>query len=549
MEGHPGVYHNVTEKDKQDFIKADLINGIINDGELTYIKRYKGVKIVTTNREKPRTQKTTKRSFVLASIVIGMFMAAIEGTIVSTAMPSIVSSLGGFRLFSWVFSIFLLMQAVTVPIYGKLADLFGRKPVYMVGVLIFLIASILCGFAPSMLMLIVFRFFQGIGAGAVQPIATTIVGDIYTIEERSKVQGYLASVWGISAIVGPALGGFFVEYMNWSWVYWINIPFGIVSLLGIILYLHEDIEKKKHKIDYLGAVILFISICSLMLALIEGGSAWSWTSGQSLGLLALFLVAFLVFLFQENRAKEPIMPLGIWKNRVITISNLGSLTTGMIMIGVISFIPTYVQGVMERNAIVGGFALAMMSIGWPISSTICGKLLMKLGFRNSALIGGFGLVIGTILLILTQPAYGPVMVGIGSFFIGVGMGFSTTTFIVAIQSSVEWKIRGVATASNMFMRILGNTVGISLMGGILNARLSDFINRHSETLGKGINLSVTNRILDPMKRKAFSQDALQLLEKGLSLSLHHVFWGLLILAVISFILILFLPNGLKTSEK
>lgn len=504
---------------------------------------------MTDAEEQVSSRKTTKRSFVLASIVIGMFMAAIEGTIVSTAMPSIVSDLGGFRLFSWVFSIFLLTQAVSIPIYGKLADLFGRKPVYIFGVLIFMVASILCGFASTMVLLIVFRFFQGIGAGAIQPIATTIVGDIYTIEERSKVQGYLASVWGISAIIGPALGAFFVQYLSWSWVYWINIPFGIISLFGIILYLHEHVEKKKHKIDYLGALILLISICGLMLALIQGGTAWSWTSSVSLGLFALFIVGFITFLFREKYAKEPIMPLGIWKNRIITISNLGSLTTGMIMIGVISFIPTYVQGVMGRSAIVGGFALAMMSIGWPISSTICGKLLMRIGFLKSALIGGISLIIGTVILIFTQPVYGPILVGTGSFFIGVGMGFSTTTFIVSIQSSVEWKVRGVATASNMFMRILGNTIGVSLMGGILNSRLAGFIQSHHQQLGKGINLSITNKILDPAKRQAFSAHVLTLLQKGLSLSLHHVFWVLFILAVISFIFILFLPNGIKTAEK
>ncbi len=500
------------------------------------------------NRKTNEKPKTTKRAFVLASIIIGMFMAAIEATIVATAMPSIVADLGGFKLFTWVFSIFLLMQAVSVPIYGKLADLFGRKPIYIIGVIVFLIGSILCGFAPTMPLLILFRLIQGIGAGAVQPIATTIVGDIYSMEERSKIQGYLASVWGISSIIGPALGGFFVEYLTWSWVYWINIPFGIISLGGIILYLHEDVEKKKHSIDYLGSSLLLISISTLMLALIQGGVAWSWTSTTSLGLFALFIVVFILFLIQEKRAKEPMMPLGIWKNRIISISNLGSLSTGMIMIGVISFIPTYVQGVMEKSAIVGGFSLAMMSIGWPISSTIAGKVLMRLGFLKTALIGGFGLVIGSIILIFSQPEYGPILVGAGAFFIGVGMGFSTTTFIVSIQSSVEWKVRGVATASNMFMRILGNTVGIALMGGILNTRLSNYLASHSNNLGEKLDLDVTNTMLDPVKRKSLSHEVIQVLEDGLTIALHHVFWGLFILALISFILILFLPNGTKTAN-
>ncbi|MBB6452458.1 EmrB/QacA subfamily drug resistance transporter [Salirhabdus euzebyi] len=494
------------------------------------------------------TPKTTKRTFVLIAIIIGMFMAAIEATIVATAMPSIVSDLGGFKLFSWVFSIYLLMQAVTIPIYGKLADLFGRKPVYVVGIIIFLVGSILCGFATTMPALIAFRFIQGIGAGAVQPIASTIVGDIYTIEERSKIQGYLASVWGISSIVGPALGALFVEYINWSWVYWINIPFGILSLIGIVLFLHEGVEKKKHSIDYIGSSLLFVSISALMLALIQGGVAWGWTSMPSLFLLSMFAIGMTLFILQETRAEEPMMPLGLWKNKIIMVSNLASLTTGMIMIGVISYIPTYVQGVMGYSAIVGGFSLAMMSIGWPISATIAGKVLIRLGYLKTAMIGGVSLLIGPLILITSQPALGPVWVAAGSFFVGVGMGFTTTTFVVSVQSSVEWKVRGVATASNMFMRILGNTVGISLMGGILNTRLAHYFQNHQGQIGD-VDLDVTNALLDPEDRKMFSPETLAVLQEGLSISLHYVFWGLLVLGAISFALIWFLPNGIVTYEK
>ena len=488
--------------------------------------------------------KETKRTLVFISILIGMFMSAIEGTIVATAMPNIVADLGGFSLFSWVFSIYLLMQAITVPIYGKLADLFGRRPIYIIGVIIFLVGSILCGFATTMPALIIFRLIQGIGAGAVQPIAMTVVGDIYSVEERSKIQGYLSSVWGISAIIGPALGGFFVEYIHWAWVYWINIPFGIISIVGIALYLNENIEKKKHSIDYLGSSLLLLSVSALMLALIQGGVAWSWSSLPSIGLLLAFGIGFGLFLLQETRAKEPMMPLHIWKNKIISISNVGSLTTGMLMIGVISFVPTYVQGVMEQSAIVGGFTLAMMSIGWPISATIAGKILIKLGAMRTALIGGISLVLGSILLVFSQPEYGPVLIGVGAFFIGVGMGFCSTAFIVSIQSSVDWKIRGVATASNMFMRILGNSIGIALMGGILNTRLSHYLEIHSKDLDETVNLDVTNTMLDPEARASLDPNVLTILQDGLTISLHYVFWGLFILACISLILILNIPKGL-----
>lgn len=493
---------------------------------------------------KIKQEKQTKRTLVFIAVIIGTFMSAIEGTIVSTAMPSIVSDLGGFKLYSWVFSIYLLMQAVTIPIYGKLADLFGRKPVYTVGVIIFLIGSVFCGFANSMSELIFYRFLQGLGAGAVQPIATTIVGDIYTLKERAKVQGYLASVWGISSIVGPTLGGIFVDYFHWSLVFWINIPFGIVSIILMMLFLHEGIEKKKHSIDYLGSSLLFLSITAIMLAFIQGGVAWDWFSLPSIFLILFFLICITLFLLQEKRAKDPMMPLDLWKNKIITSSNLGALTTGMVMISVASFVPTYVQGVMGYSALIAGLSLGVMSIGWPISSTIAGKLLIKIGSLKTAFIGAIALIIGSIILLFSTPTLGPVWVGFGTFFIGVGMGFTTTTFIFSIQSSVEWKVRGVATASNMFMRILGNTVGVSLMGGLLNNRLARFIEDHRETLGD-VDLNITNTMLNPEKRDKIQENVLTLLEEGLNISIHYVFAAVAILSFISFIIIRLLPKKLN----
>jgi EmrB/QacA subfamily drug resistance transporter len=490
------------------------------------------------------SNRKTRRGFVLAAVVIGMFMSAIEGTIVSTAMPSIVAELGGFTYFSWVFSSYLLMQAITIPIYGKLADLYGRKPIYISGIVIFLLGSILCGFATSMPLLVAFRFIQGIGAGAVQPIATTIVGDIYSMEERGKIQGYLSSVWGISSIAGPLVGGLFVEYIHWSWVFWVNIPFGILSLIGMVLFLHEGIEKNKHTIDYIGSGLLFVSISALMLFFIQGGVAWNWSSPPSVFLLFLFIVTILLFLIQEKRAINPMMPLDLWKNKIISLSNIGALTTGMLMIGASSYIPTYVQGVLGESPFVAGLSLGAMSIGWPISSTIAGNILPKLGTYKTALIGGFGLLIGTILLMLTNPNSGALWVSCATFFIGVGMGFTSTTFIVSIQSTVEWNVRGVATASNMFMRILGNTIGVAIMGSILNSRLLHYLKTKEDELGT-VNLDITNLLLDLEERNSLTNSTLSILESGLNISLHYVFASLIVLGIISFILICYLPKKEK----
>ncbi|MBO7743096.1 MFS transporter [Paenibacillus sp. MWE-103] len=325
--------------------------------------------------------RKTQRPLVLGALVLAMFMSAIEMTIISTAMPSIVGELGGFSLYSWVFSGFSLMQAVTTPIYGKLSDLFGRKPVFIVGVVIFLVGSVLCGLATSMLMLVIFRVIQGFGAGAVQPVAMTIIGDMYSVEERAKIQGYFSSVFGISSVIGPLFGGMIVQYSHWSWIFWMNVPLGILAVAGVLFYLHEGVEKQKRSIDYAGSGLFFITITSLMVVLIQGGVAWSWTSPQILALLLAVAVGTGMFLRQESRASEPMMPLPLWKNRFIAIGNMATLTSGAIVIGLTSFLPAYIQGVMGGTAFVAGFALTVMTIGWPIAAWLAGYSILKMGTR------------------------------------------------------------------------------------------------------------------------------------------------------------------------
>ena len=483
-------------------------------------------------------QIKTNRKVVLASIMLAMFMAAIEGTIVATAIPSIVADLGGFSLFSWVFSAFLLAQAVTIPIYGKFADLYGRKPVFTFGVVVFLFGSVLCGFAHSMNMLIFFRLIQGIGAGAVQPIATTIVGDIFDLTERARVQGYISSVWGVSSIIGPALGAFFVQYVRWAWIFWVNVPIGVLALVGIWLFLGESVHKQEHKIDYIGSALIFISISALMVVFIQAGTVWAWSSAPVLLLLGVFLVGTYLFILQEKRAAEPIMPLEIWNDSLIVVANLATLTTGVVLIGVSSFLPTYIQGVMEKSPIIAGFALSFMSMGWVVSATLAGKVMFKYGFRRIAVVGGVWILIGSVFFITLRPERGWLWAGMGSLLIGFGMGLARTVFIVGIQNNVEWKMRGVVTASNMFMNILGNAMGAAILGGILNIKLTSYLKGIS---GETLNVDVINVLLDPVKREALPQAVIKIMTLGLALSLQYVFWGLLILAVLSFILVLFYP--------
>ncbi|TGE30930.1 MDR family MFS transporter [Desulfosporosinus sp. Sb-LF] len=484
----------------------------------------------------------TNRTVVLAGIMLAMFMAAIEGTIVATAIPSIVGDLGGFSLFSWVFSSFLLAQAVTIPIYGKLADLYGRKPVFTFGVFIFLVGSVLCGFAKTMNMLILFRFVQGFGAGAVQPIATTIVGDIFSMSERARIQGYISSVWGVSSIIGPALGAFFVQYVQWSWIFWVNVPIGVFAVAGIWFFLGETVHKQEHKIDYIGSALIFISISSLMVVFIQAGTVWSWLSAPVLVLLGVFFAGVYMFILQEKREAEPIMPLEIWKDSLIVVSNLATLTTGVVLIGISSFLPSYIQGVMVKSPIIAGFVLAFMTMGWVVAATLAGKVMFKFGFRRIAIVGGIWILVGSIFFVTLSPEKGWLWAGVGSFLIGIGMGLTRTVFIVGIQNSVKWEMRGVATASNMFMNILGNTMGAAILGGILNNKLSNYL---KEVHRDGLNVDVINVLLDPVKRGTLSHGVLDIMTTGLALSLKYVYWGLFISAVLSFILVIFYPAKAK----
>ncbi len=456
-----------------------------------------------------------------------MFLAAIEGTIVATAMPNIAAKLGGFSLYGWVFSSYLLMQAVMTPIFGKLSDLFGRKPVFIAGVTTFLVGSALCGMAQSMEWLIAFRFLQGAGAGAVLPISSTLAGDLYTLEERGRIQGYLASVWGVSSVAGPLVGGLIVENADWHWIFWLNIPFGIIAIIMITLYLHEQVEHRERSIDFAGAGLLLVGLSALMLALTQGAD---WGGTAAAALLILSLVTMAVFVRHEHRVKDPLMHLELWNNRFIRLGNIAVLVMGVAMIGLITFIPTFVQGVLGRSALVAGLTLSGMTLGWPIASVVAGRLFVRVGVRRIVRIGAVAALVGSLIIALLS-GEGAWYIWVGAFIMGVGFGFLNTTYIVAIQSSVAWGERGVATASNMLMRNLGNAVGAALLGGVLNLRLA----RYLESVGIGDLVSLDS-VRDLIGESApggaeVPAAALPGLQQGLQLGLDLVFWVIVAFAI------------------
>ncbi len=415
------------------------------------------------------THPRSNRALVIVAVMASMAMIAIEATIVSTAMPQIAAQLGQLNLYSWVFSSFLLAQTAMTVVFGKLSDIYGRKPIIMAGIAVFLVASILAGFAWSMPSMIAFRLLQGIGAGAIQPVIMTVVGDLYPGAERGKVQGYLASVWALSAVVGPLLGSIIVHSLPWSWVFWINVPIGILSALGFIIYLQEEKQTRTVSIDFLGAGLFAISISSLMIALTE-------TEGASVYLilaLAIFVVSFVLFIWQEKRAAAPMVSLPLWLMRPIAFSNLSIFLASMAIMGLTTFLPMYVQTVLNRSPLIAGFALTMLLVGWPTGGTVASRLFPRIGLRPLMLVGSVFVPAGAFLLVLLTPESSPVQAGAGSLIMGFGMGLLNISSLVIIQENVGWSERGSATASNVFSRNLGSTLGAALLGAVLSYGLAN----------------------------------------------------------------------------
>lgn len=485
---------------------------------------------------------------ITIALMLGMALAALDTTIVGTAMPSIVGKLGGITLYSWVFSVYLLTSTTTVPIYGKLADLYGRKPLFLFGATLFLIGSVASGASQSMEQLIIFRAVQGLGAGAVLPIVLTIIGDIFNLEERAKVQGLFSGVWGLSSIVGPFIGGVIVDHFSWRWVFFINIPFGLLSMLLLIFTFKETVERKKHHLDYAGTLTLTGSIVALLFALLQGGTTWAWLSFQSMGLFIATIVLFVLFIRTEQRAAEPILPLVLFKNRIITISSIGGVVLGVLMFGITTYVPLFVQGVNGGSATSAGITLGPLLLAWPIAATISGKIIIRYGYRITAVSGmvlsAFGVAMTT--LFNTQTSLPFIIVAM--LLIGAGLGFTSTVFILSVQNAVPWNLRGVATATTQFFRTMGGTVGVAIMGTILNAqmalRFAPIYSRFSAIASHlPKNIAPANVLLTPELRASLPLAFLTQLQQALSQSLFWVYGLMLVLALIGLGIMFLLPGG------
>jgi EmrB/QacA subfamily drug resistance transporter len=445
------------------------------------------------------------RAPVVVSVMMSTSMIAIEATIVSTAMPQIVAQLGGLNYYSWVFTAFLLTQTATTVVFGKLADLCGRRPTVLAGISIFLVGSFLCGIAHSMPEMIAYRLIQGVGAGAVQPVGITIIGDLFPGRERGKVQGYLASVWAVSAVLGPVLGGLIIRDLSWAWIFWMNIPIGVGAALGFCLFLHEKKVEHRPTIDVWGATLSTIAIASLMVCLTQAS-----TSHEHLALvtLILFLICSVLFVRHERRLADPMISIDLWKQRPILAANLACMLASMTLIGLTSFLPMYVQGVLQRSPTIAGLALTMMLVGWPTSSTIAARIIHRVGVKRLFITGSLCLPLGASLFAALSPTSSPVVAAIGSLIMGFGMGNISLSSLILIQEIVAGSQRGSATASNLFSRNIGSTLGASLLGAVFNVALADESYSGKlliDQLRQALDVSNMNLSTDPATQHALHQ--------------------------------------------
>lgn len=472
-----------------------------------------------------------KRNIVIA-IMVAMFLGAVEGTVVTTAVPTIVKDLNGFELISWVFSLYLLTSAISTPIYGKLSDLYGRKNILSIGIIIFLIGSSLCGLSRSMYQLIVFRAVQGLGAGAIFTVTYTIVGDVFTISERAKVQGWLSTTWGIASLIGPFFGGFLIDYLSWHWIFFINVPFGIMSIVLLQKNLVENFERTKHKIDYAGTLVLSAAIVSLLYGVLVGGKK---SSSIIISLLLTFLF-LTVFYFIERKAEEPILPFEIFTKANIIV-NIISFLASAVLIGADVYMPIYMQNVLGFSATISGISMAPMSIAWLLSAVILGKAITKYGERAIIALSTSILLLSCAFLPTLKVNSPLILVIAYAFIMGLGFGGGFTTLTIVVQSSVDYSKRGAATASNALLRTLGQTIGVSVFGSIFNLNIVKYF----EKLGiKGVEPN--NLYSAASANIGVSIDHIR---TSVNSGLHVIFVSLVLITAVCLILSFTLPSGLK----
>ncbi len=508
-------------------------------------------------KNKPLLEMSTKlRWAVTVGVMTGMFIAALEATVVSTAMPTVIASLGGLNHYSWVFSAYLVTSTVTVPVWGKLSDIYGRRLLYQIGITIFLIGTLLSGLSTSMTELIVFRAIQGLGAGALVPLGMTIIGDIFTLEERAKMQAYFGGVWGLSSVVGPLVGGFITDQISWRWVFFINLPVGILAAIIIGISLKEPKLTEKPKVDYAGAGLLMIAISLLMLALVEGGASIpTLLTLENILLIGGAIILLLLFFYVEKRATDPIIPFDLFKNKTVSVAVTAGFLAGVAMFGAISFIPLFAQGALGSTATEAGSLLTPLMLSWVSMSVIGGRLLLKVGYRNVTISGFIVLTIGFVFLALFQRETPRYWLYFDLVLIGAGLGLTMLTLLIAVQQAVERTKLGIVTSLNQFSRAIGGAFGVAIMGAFLSAGLTTQLNATAQIGNPNLTVEQAkafaenpNALVDPIAKAQISPETLGVLQQAMATSIHRVFWVGAILSFLAFGVSLLLPIDAKKNN-
>lgn len=475
--------------------------------------------------------RTQNRKLVFIAALASVVITAIESTIVSTSMPTVVGELGGFDLLSWVFTAYLLTQAITVPIYGRLSDLYGRKPILLTGVAVFAIGSMLCGFASSMFMLVLCRTVQGFGSGALVSVGRTLIGDIFNGPERAKMQGVVSSGFIGAGLLGPMIGAFLVTHTIWPMIFWVNVPIALAAGAILLWGFHEQVEKRRHRIDWGGAALLCVGTGALMFALAQTSSLSFAAKG---GLLVVAVVLLLVFVLFERTVAEPIWPMSLFRDRIASSGNLVSLATGATTLGLAAYLPVYIQGVIGESATVSGFVIMSLSVGGPLGAATAGQVMLRSSYRTSASIGAALFIVGSVMMTLLTAQSGAAWAAASGVLIGLGMGMNNNTYLVAVQSESAWNQRGIATSALMFTRILGQAIGASAFGGILNAGLAAYLNGHDD---------LVTQVMTPAGRAALPPATAGAIIGQFDHALHVIFFILMAMAFAVIAIGLMLPKG------
>ncbi|MFF0830123.1 DHA2 family efflux MFS transporter permease subunit [Brevibacillus sp. NPDC003359] len=432
-----------------------------------------------------------KKVTIMIAIITAMFFAAINQTIIGVAMPRIISKLGGMDYYSWAITIYLLTSTVASVLVGKLSDIYGRKPFILTGIGLFSIGALLSGFSTDIFQLITYRGIQGAGAGIIMSTAFTAMGDLYEPRERAKWGGIMSAVFGVSSVLGPLMGGYIVEHLDWHWVFWIFLPIGVIAFLLIMIHFPKVAKQEGESVDYFGSLFLTLTIVPMLLAFSwagDGPGKYAWGSWQIIGLFAATIVSLIVFIMIEMKVKTPVLPLGLFKNSIFTVSNLVGFFLNAGMMGAIIYVPFFVQGVKGISPTMAGYVAMPMSIAMLATSALAGQIMTKTGkYKKMALSGLSIMALGMVLMYFMSPATPIYLLVIYMVILGLGIGIAMPVFSLTVQNAVAPQQLGVATATSQLFRNLGGTIGIAVMGTVMSASMSAKMTQLSGAMGQGNN--------------------------------------------------------------